>query len=151
MASSGRSHATPQRPSDRLPSPSSTHSPWPGSCEAGKPVRVGADHRIDDHQFYRFCAFSCCLASFLFLWCCTRAPPAAPAAAPFLPPITAPPTPPTTAPFSLLCFFFGGCWSALACPCVRACSSARTGAVTVVSSSAAANTADGMPILVVMV
>src|SRR3977135_3921023 len=83
MASSGRSHGPPQRPSDRLPWPSSTHSLWPGSCEAGKPVqRVGADHRIGEQRFYCFCAFACCLASFLFLWCCTRAPPAAPAAPP---------------------------------------------------------------------
>src|SRR3981189_3601728 len=42
MASSARSHATPRRPSDRLPSLSSTHSPWPCSCKGKEVIQKAA-------------------------------------------------------------------------------------------------------------
>src|SRR5581483_8618809 len=88
--------------------------------------------------FLYFCCFSCCFASFLFLWCWTSAPPAAPTAAPFLPPTTAPPAPPTAAPLSLLCFFGAG-W---ACVCEDEVSSASAAPPTVVARNTAARRAD---------
>src|SRR3954466_6867220 len=94
---------------------------------------------VSPKLYYCFCSFSAFLAAFLFLWCWTSAPPAAPTAAPFLPPTTAPPAPPTIAPLALLWCFSAG-W---AVPCWLV-SSASTAVALVVRTKMALRIADPM-------
>src|SRR5438270_5707306 len=79
-------------------------------------------------RYCAFCSFCCFFRAFLFLWCWTSAPPAAPTAAPFLPPTTAPPAPPTSAPLALLWCFSAGCVVESCCASVLSSANAGTDA-----------------------